>query len=142
MIISLAQAAPVQPVSHEFLGMLVAGLLSLLSLAGVVRLWLKPRTEVSPNPLPVELVEQLASKGDLARVETDLARRILAIENGLTEERSTARTDISAVHRRIDVMAENLAEMRGELRTITSNLGRLLDLTMAKAQPPSRRATS
>lgn len=86
---------------------------------------------VKPLPLPVSLVEKLATKEQLDEVEQQLDGRIGKVESALTEERRVAREAQSNVHRRIDKVAESLAEVRGELRQLNANLARLIERKMS-----------
>lgn len=87
----------------------------------------KESFELSPNPLPVEIAKTLATKDELNELEVDVNGRFDRIETQISEERSTARIAIGNVHKRIDTVVENTSEIKGELKQVNANLGRLLD---------------
>lgn len=66
----------------------------------------KTRTKVEPNPLPVTLVETLATKGEMRDLEGRLVGEIRKLETQVNGERTVARTANSHIHQRLDGMAE------------------------------------
>lgn len=96
------------------------------------------RISVDPQPLSVALTQTLATKQELAELETRIVGELKKFETALLTERSVARTANGNLHARIDKTVESMAEMKGELHQINANLNRLVDLAM---QPHTTRKT-
>lgn len=111
----------------------------IVAVLGVIGGWVTKgkiaRTSVEPNPLPVEVVESLATKEEMRELEGRLVSEIRKLENALGKERDVARTANGNLHARIDRTSEAIAGVTGQLSQMNSNLDRLLDL----ATKPLRR---
>jgi len=92
------------------------------------------RVEIEPNPLPVELVETIATKKELQELEARITRELKKIEDALGNERDVARKANGNIHARIDKSSEALAEVRGELKQISENTDRLLDIALKRSR--------
>lgn len=129
MMIEILGQATSTHFTSEQVGFVIGAILTALAGGGFIGKKVQESKEVkiTPNPLPVSLVNKLATKEEVEEVEQRLGSHIDEIKVAMSEERSIARTAQGKTHARIDKVAENLAEMRGELRQINSNLERLLN---------------
>lgn len=88
------------------------------------------RVSLDPQPLSVALTQTLATKQELAELETRIVGELKKFETALLTERSVARAANGNLHARIDKTVESMAEMKGELHQINANLNRLVDIAM------------
>jgi hypothetical protein len=84
------------------------------------------------DPLTVQDISPPATKDELAEVKEDIDARLVKIELAMDEQRRVARESQSNVHRRIDTVATTLAEVKGELTQINSNVRTLLERSLNK----------
>lgn len=91
---------------------------------------------VENQPLQVTSTVPLATKAELEALEARLTVELSKIEGSLTSERAVARIANGNLHARIDKSTEQLAEVKGELKGIASNISRLLDISMNRKTPP------
>jgi 3-keto-L-gulonate-6-phosphate decarboxylase len=112
------------------------------------------RTKIEPSPLPVEVSAELATKDELREVEQRLTVEIRKLENHQNGERTIARNANSNIHARLDKMAEKSDLLRiheridaqslatataaASLAEVKSNVGKLLDIALAKTKPSPR----
>jgi hypothetical protein len=94
------------------------------------------KTELEPNPLPVAMVSELATKEEMREQEGRLVAELKRLETALTGERSVARTANGTLHARIDKMAEGLASVTATMTQMNGSLNRVLDLLV---KSPNRR---
>lgn len=95
----------------------VAGLISCLIGGGVLGgggVWMSRKTTIDPQPLGVAIQKEFATKTELA----DLARKLDSETNKLSG--------------RIDNMNTALSEIKGELKGISNNQSKILDLLLQK----------
>jgi hypothetical protein len=97
----------------------------------------KTKTEVEPNPLPVAMVSELATKDELTALEARLVGEIKKLETALVGERGVARTANGNLHARIDKTSEGLAAVQATTTQINANLNRLMDLLMTGVVKPN-----
>jgi hypothetical protein len=98
----------------------------------------KRTTTIAGQPIGVRLEEQSdppATKKELEALEQRMIAELKKIEAALGKERDIARTANGNLHARADKSVEVMAEMKGELKQISENVDRLLDLAMKR---PSR----
>jgi hypothetical protein len=99
------------------------------------------RTKIEPTPLPVCLVETLATKEEMRELEGRLISEIKKLETALVGERGVARTANGNLHARIDKIAEGLAATTATMTQLNAGLNRVLDLLMNHSPKPSNRRT-
>ena len=95
----------------------------------------KRTTTIEGQPLGVKLEEQPdppATKKELSALEERITRELKKIEEALGKERDIARVANGNLHARADKSVEVMAEMKGELKQISENVDRLLDLAMKR----------
>lgn len=140
-----AMMADVTPVTADPMisGTWLIGIIGALSTAAVgimgkvnVDKARKQRSTIIENqPVGVRLEEQPdppATKKELLALETRLTTELKKIEEALGKERDIARVANGNLHTRADKSVEVMAEMKGELKQISENVDRLLDLAMKR----------
>ena len=134
----LAAAARLNDVEPAFLQnflLAVASLTALGLLIGHVVSKIRGRTEPTPvtidnDPLTMSHPTELATKSEMIAMEKRLETDIADIRSDLHDQRDTARVAIGNIHSRIDTLAENTAEIRGEVRAMSANVQALVDRSM------------
>jgi hypothetical protein len=112
----------------------------------------KTRTQVEPNPLPVAIVAELATKAEMREQEGRLTGEIRKLETQVHGERGVARTANSNIHARLDKMAEKdditrlhdridkqalaTASAAASLAEVKSNVNQLLALALNRTPKP------
>jgi Icc-related predicted phosphoesterase len=86
----------------------------------------KTSTTISPDPLQVQEVKELATKAELISMEQRLTAKISAVEGDIDKEQRVAREEQGNLHRRIDELVETMAETKGLLSGVKENTDRLL----------------
>ena len=92
-------------------------------------------TLIEGQPISVEVVGKLATKGELADLEARIVAELKKLESSLLSERSVARTANGNLHARIDKTDGCMMEMKGQLHQIVANLNRLVDIAMQHPTP-------
>ncbi|MFD2275460.1 hypothetical protein ACFSQZ_03170 [Rubritalea spongiae] len=118
-----------------FVSCLVAVMGALLLGTKLKKEWFPAKDEgkavkLSPLPLPVEITRQMATKEELREAEADIEKRFDRLEETQEQQRVAARMAIRNVHKRIDKVVENTSEIKGELKQVNENLGRLVERSM------------
>ncbi|MCW1884004.1 hypothetical protein OKA04_04640 [Luteolibacter flavescens] len=158
LLLLAAQVAPSHDshVSGDFTLKLVGGIFSGIGVlfAAVWAAYRKgqssPTTETTIKaPVPVVTVqsatvwarqdELAALRADVEELKGDMDHKLDRLLAGQAEERKTARDALGKVHGRADKNAESLAELRGEVKQMSTNLERLLVLA---TQPKGRGTNS
>jgi hypothetical protein len=80
---------------------------------------LRTNTEITPQPLQVQQVGDLATQDDLKGLERRIDRKLEKLETALTGERSVAREANGNLHKRIDGLANAVSTMTGELKGVS-----------------------
>lgn len=86
--------------------------------------------ELQPDPIRIEQMKQLANKDELTQLGHALEADIEQIRQAMSEERKVARDAHGNLHKRIDDLAEAVAEMKGLISGIKENTDRLLARSM------------
>jgi len=129
----LAAVPPDDMISGKLMIGLIGAIFTGLGGLGLGKKWSdSKKIKVEPSPLGVELVETLATKGELEALEERLSAELQKIEAALSKERDIARTANGKIHGRIDTSTEAIAAVRGELSQINANINRLLDLAVKR----------
>lgn len=115
-----AAAPTYQPAPNDPSGLTwgqVAGIITCILGGGVIGgggVWISRKTTIEPQPLAVAIEKDFATKKELG----DLARKLDEETNKLSG--------------RIDNMNTNLAEIKGELKGISANQSKILDILLDK----------
>ena len=138
MITLLLQSTPAT--TSELLPWITAFVVAVIGSIGAVFQRRKGREEqrqrdirVHPSPLSVEIIAKLATKEQLDELENDIKARLGALEKFAAEERRISRDEQSKIHYRIDKIAEGLAGVQGELRSMNQNMQLLLQRSIKPA---------
>ncbi|MEI7912542.1 MAG: hypothetical protein WCK77_23180 [Verrucomicrobiota bacterium] len=122
-------------ISGVFAGALVGLVQEMRKRSAVEAVRSKNSTTIEGQPISVDVVHHLATKGELNELEARIVAELKKFENALATERSIARTANGNLHARMDKTGDAVMEMRGELHQINANLNRLVDLAMKPANP-------
>lgn len=130
----MGQAEKVDPVFfHQWmisLGAIALIFLAIHKVAEIVRG--KPPTEtvISPSPLKMEKVNQLATKEELHAVEKAIEKDIEELRASMVGDKHEAGEQVVRIHNRIDSMATRLGELTGEMKQISLGVKSLVDVAM------------
>lgn len=144
LLLILANAVT-DSVSGEFALKLVGGIFTGLGIlfAAVWAAYKKgqaaPSTETTiKSPVPTVTVQQVqrwathdelaAVAVEVAELKSDMDRKLDRLLDGQQERGKVAREALNNVHRRMDASTEAVAELKGEMKQISSNVERLLAL--------------
>jgi len=139
MLAEALQSTGVSPV--EVIGAVFAGLVALAGAGwggaklGEARTKRRIEGEISvipPNPMPIEIVKNLATKDDVTEVEPRLERRIDSVEENADVERGVVREEQGKIHARIDKVAEKVAGIDQKAEQIDRNVRTLLNIQLKK----------
>lgn len=109
----------------------VAGLaLLLMTLVRQIKGASDTEVHVTNQPLRTEAAEAYATRTELRDMEGRLEKDIAEVKTEVLHQRDTARVSIGNIHSRIDTLAKNTDEMRGEVREISRNLQTLVKRAM------------
>ena len=96
----------------------------------------KTSTAVEPNPLPVAMVQDLATKEELRELEARLVAELKKLETAISSERAVARTANGNLHARIDKISEGLAGTTATMTQLNASLNRVLDALLKPNRRP------
>lgn len=92
-----------------------------------------PEVTVRPALEWASRIELAALKSDVDELRTDVDAKLDKILEGQERERGVAREALGKVHARADKTSEALAEVKGELKQISTQMERLLDLATKRS---------
>ena len=95
-------------------------------------------TKISNQPIRIHDESPSATQDELRELKEDIDKRLQKIEQALLDERTVARQANGNIHARIDKQSETMAEMKGELHQVGSNVRALLDIAMKRNAGGSR----
>lgn len=84
------------------------------------------KVSVSPDPLQVKEVKELATRSEMVAMERRLTEKISAVEGDIDKEQKVAREEQGKLHARIDKLTEGVAETKGILEGVKENTDLLL----------------
>lgn len=116
----------------------VWGILACLGLGGTIGgggVWMCRRTTIDPQPLAVTLEKEFATKEELLalakKVDEETAKIAnLATKDELTNLSNKLDSEIGKISGRIDNTNSTLAEIKGELKGISSNQDKILGILL------------
>lgn len=85
---------------------------------------------VSPDPLQVRGVKDLATREELEAIKEDIDKDISGLRVSLAESERKSHGEIVAIHTRINQVAENTSAMKGRLDEIAQSLHELVRRSM------------
>lgn len=89
---------------------------------------MKTSTVIENQPLPVNLVDTVATKEELKSLERRILKEITKQESAFEKERDVTREELGKIHSRLDRTSECIAEVKGQLSQIEKNLNRVLNI--------------
>lgn len=110
------------------IGSVVGIAIAVLTLVRMIRG--KNGVEITPNPLRMQKEQPPATQFELNALGTRMEKDLDELRDAMQREREAAREAIGNLHRRIDVVAENTASIKGTLDSINATVRALLDRAM------------
>ena len=128
----LAEAASDPMISGNWLialvGAISTGAVAIIGKMKVDQARMKTSTVIENQPLPVNLVDTVATKEELKSLERRILKEITKQESAFEKERDVTREELGKIHSRLDRTSECIAEVKGQLSQIEKNLNRVLNI--------------
>lgn len=85
---------------------------------------------ISPDPLQVKGVKELATREELESIKQDIDSDLEGMRAAMAESERKSHGEIVAIHSRINQVAENTSAMKGRLDEIAQSLHELIRRSM------------
>lgn len=88
------------------------------------------KVSVSPDPLQVKEVKDLATRAELESIKRDIDADLSMMRETMAAGEKRSHEETVEIHKRINVMAENTSAIKGRLEEIAQSLHHLVQRSM------------